>query len=164
MDVQMIRCLLGATQNFFNTMLKLPVSFGAPHALKEPPPHDITSRITISGDVVGQVVVGLPKSAASAIVERFAGAAVDFGTPDFCDAIGEVVNMIAGGAKSRLEGRTVSISCPIVKTKSPDAPPLPTGAETVGIPCASPAGMFTIVLAIQSASNATAATKAAAAT
>ena len=49
---------------------------------------------------------------------------------DFTDAVGELVNMISGGAKALLEGKEVSMGCPSVVWHF-------TGVPVIDHPCFS---------------------------
>ena len=61
--------------------------------------HDVTALIGLTGTAKGMVEVSFPGQTAVAISNRLAG--TDCGEVDdsVTDALGEVVNMIAGGAK-----------------------------------------------------------------
>ncbi len=96
-------------------MLQLPVDVKAPK-LKEAgaPCHDVSGIIGMSGDVEGTVVLSFPTSVAERAVGVFTGMDVSCGDEDFADAIGELVNMVSGGAKAQFQGKRVSITTPSV--------------------------------------------------
>lgn len=76
----------------------------------------IIGVISLVGDVELGVFIGLPKGTAPALVAKFAGFEVPFESPDMGDAVGEVANMLAGGVKNILDGKSikVNISLPTV--------------------------------------------------
>ncbi len=76
----------------------------------------IIALISLVGDVEWSVFLGLPRSTATAVAEKFAGFAIPFESSDMGDAIGEMTNIFAGRAKAILDQRnvTVEISLPSV--------------------------------------------------
>ncbi|MBS0198685.1 MAG: chemotaxis protein CheX [Planctomycetes bacterium] len=154
MDARFINTFLESARTLFSTMLSAPVTFGKPHVHDRLTKYDVSGIIGLSGDVVGSVVLCLPKASALEIVSRFAGSPLEFGGSDFADAIGELVNMIAGGAKAKFEGKNVNISCPSVVVASVHQVQTPSAAACICIPCGSPLGDFAINLAIQSQGSA----------
>lgn len=78
--------------------------------------NEISGVIGLAGDANGFVIISMPESLALKIYKSFAGEEKDAIDPDVTDAIGEILNMIAGGAKqifSRL-GVRFKISIPNV--------------------------------------------------
>jgi CheY-specific phosphatase CheX len=76
----------------------------------------IIGVISLVGDAEMSVFIGLPRGTAPALVAKFAGFEVPFESPDMGDAVGEVANMLAGGVKNILDGKSikVNISLPTV--------------------------------------------------
>ena len=115
MDPAFVEAFTFAIENFFTTMILSPVEIAPPSLLNPAEEqHDVSGIIGLSGDVTGSVVVSFPISTAEKLVTRFAGTPIAQCDDDFTDAIGEVTNMIAGGAKSNFPNCSVSISCPSV--------------------------------------------------
>lgn len=65
---------------------------------------DVSAIIGIAGDVHGSVVISFPQDVALKVVSSFIGETKDVLDDDVQDAVGEFVNMIAGGAKKNLMG------------------------------------------------------------
>ena len=87
-------------------------------------------------------------SAAAALVSAFAGAPIEPSSPDFADAIGELANMIAGGAKKHL-GNSASITVPsIIVGKGHQIARL-SDVPCIVIPCTTPAGDFAVEVNIK---------------
>lgn len=65
---------------------------------------DISGIIGLSGDTTGTCAVSLPENLAERVVSAMLGEPVTGGArnPDVRDGIGEVINMVAGGAKTLL--------------------------------------------------------------
>ncbi len=113
MQGQDIAPFIKSVNHVFATMIQVHVVPAEP-GLKEPtsPCHDVSGIIGLSGDVTGAVVLSFPADTASRIVELLVGEKLEIDDPDFADAIGEMVNMVTGGAKAQFIDRRVSISCP----------------------------------------------------
>ena len=104
-----------SVQNVFETMLQLPVQINEPTLKHEnEPSYDISGIIGMNGDVNGTIVLSFPTSTAERIVSIFTGMEMDHQHEDFADAVGELVNMVSGGAKAQFTDKAVSITCPSV--------------------------------------------------
>lgn len=115
MDSAYIMPFVNSIQNVFETMLQLPVTVGDPQLKRTADPHfDVSGIIGMSGDVEGSVVLSFPTATAERIVSIFTGEELAATHEDFPDAVGELVNMVSGGAKAQFTGKNVSISCPSV--------------------------------------------------
>lgn len=115
MDSSYITPFISSVQKVFETMLQLPVEVGEPSIKKaDEPAFDVSGIIGMSGDVEGAVVLSFPTATAERIVSLFTGMEMSHTHEDFADAIGELVNMVTGGAKAQFGGRNVTISCPSV--------------------------------------------------
>lgn len=158
MDVRHINAFLEATKAVFDTMVKLPVTFEKPQLGTGKAEYDVSGVIGLSGDVVGSVIVGFSKVSAVQIASSFAGCKLEAGTSDFADAIGELSNMIAGGAKAKFEGQAVSIGCPSVVVAPSHQISSPSSAASICIYCNTAAGRFVIDVTIQSSTKAAAKT------
>lgn len=149
MDASFIKPFIESTKAVFTTMLASEVTFGRPHMMDEPPRFDVSGIIGMSGDVVGAVVLSLPTDVAQKMVTKFTGMEVAAGSDDFADAIGEIVNMISGGAKAQFQGKSVSISCPSVVIGSGHTVTRPSNTPCVSIPCKTAFGEFSIDVSIR---------------
>jgi chemotaxis protein CheX len=128
----------------FETMVKVQTTVNAPRLKADPcPTYDVSGIIGFSGDVIGSVVVSLQMHAAKSLVAAFAGCPIEPGTPDFSDAIGELANMIAGGAKKHL-GANANITVPSVIIGPGHQIARLSGVPCIVIPCSTPAGDFAV--------------------
>ncbi len=77
---------------------------------------DVTCMLGVSGVLSGSVLLGMPDSVASVIVERMVGQPTPVSDALGESALGEVVNMISGSALRFLEsaGYTCTITPPVV--------------------------------------------------
>lgn len=155
MDVRHISAFLEATKAVFETMVRLPVTFEKPQLGAGNANYDVSGVIGLSGDVVGSVIVGFSKESAVPIASALAGCPLQVGTSDFADAIGELSNMIAGGAKAKFEGQKVSIGCPSVVVAPSHQISSPSGSARICIACNTTVGQFVIDVTIQASTKAT---------
>lgn len=157
MDASHIKPFVASIQNVFSTMLQLQVTIKEPH-LKTPqgPTSDVSGIIGMSGDVLGSVVLSFPTATAENVVALFCGQRLTSGTPDFADAIGELVNMVTGGAKAMFKDRRISISCPTVVLGPSHVLARQSDVPTVVIPCATDCGDLNIEISIKDAKASTA--------
>ncbi|QDU72747.1 chemotaxis protein CheX [Mucisphaera calidilacus] len=158
MDSSSITPFVQSTSNVFEMMLQLPVTVGKPELKKEPEPaHDVSGIIGLSGDIEGLVVVSFPTSTAERAVSLFTGETLEATNPDFADAIGELVNMISGGAKAQFEGKSIQISVPSVVVGTGHTVFGKKDMKGVTIPCSCDIGEFSVEVSMVEWVNATAA-------
>ena len=154
MDKNFVLPFIKSTRNVFETMFHLSVNFAAPEVRDAAvPSHDVSAIIGMSGDVDGTVVLSFPADTARRVVTVFTGSDAPLSNEDLSDAIGEVVNMIAGGAKAQFNGKSISISCPSVVVGGHKV----YGAKdsvTVAIPCTCDCGEFSVEVAMRGAAAA----------
>lgn len=140
---------VNSVRNVFTTMVGATTTIARPHVKTAPAvSYDVSSVIGFSGDIVGSVVVSFQKVAAMKLVAAFAGAELDFASPDFADAIGELANMIAGSAKKDLEVKA-SISVPSVIIGAGHIIARLSDVPCIVIPCSTPVGDFAIEVSIR---------------
>jgi len=145
MDVRYINPFVASICNVFETMVGMPVTVGKPVLKHEvTAPTDVSGVIGFSGDATGSVVLGFSFDTAAKVATAFAGMDITPEHPDFADAVGEIANMVAGGAKSKFEGLKVNISLPNVITGSDhNVCPSKTTPRIV-LPCDITAGSFCV--------------------
>ncbi len=150
MDAELITPFMRSIQNVFATMLQLPVTVGEPSVRTESgSTYDVSGIVGMSGDVIGSVVLSFPSEAAERIASIFAGQQMNTDDEDFADAIGELINMVAGGAKGMFKDRNVSISCPSVVVGAEHKVSRPKNIPCISIPCQTDCGEVSIEIAIQ---------------
>tara|TARA_R110002111_G_scaffold72837_3_gene116637 strand:+ start:391 stop:873 length:483 start_codon:yes stop_codon:yes gene_type:complete len=139
-----------SVQNVFETMLQLPVQIGQPE-IKHPGDsgHDVSAIIGMSGDVEGSVVLSFPTATAVRVVSIFTGTELQADHEDFADAVGELVNMVSGGAKAQFTGKDVSISCPSVVVGQSHQVYGRKDVVAICIPCDSDCGEFNVEVSIR---------------
>lgn len=145
MDQSYMIPFIDSVKTVFETMLQVPVQVGTPELKKDSPSSfDISGIIGMTGDVEGAVVLSFPTATAELVVERFAGCKLPRDDADFADAIGELVNMISGGAKAKFEGKNVFISCPTVVISAGHTVFSCKNTVVLHIPCECECGVFAV--------------------
>lgn len=165
MDASYITPFVESTKTVFSTMLQMAVTCSAPEPESAIPSaqYDVSGIIGLSGDVMGSVLLCLPQATAEKMVSQFVGMEVAPDGDDFCDAIGELINMISGGAKAKFDGKNVSISCPSVVLGAGHKIQQMSDAICIRIPCTAECGVFAVEVCMKAAPG-TAAAKTNAAT
>lgn len=150
MKVDTINAFIGSVQQVFSQMLGTEVNLGRVALnTSHVTPYDVSGIIGLSGDVIGCVVLSFPQATALASYEAFAGETVDPMDPNFFDAIGELTNMIAGSAKAKFEGMSISIGLPTVIMGQQHCINAPQEVPFVSVPCNCRLGNFSIEVAFR---------------
>jgi chemotaxis protein CheX len=145
---------VNSVRSVFATMVKVATTVERPHLKNMPEPnYDVSGIIGFSGDIVGSVVVSFQASCAMKLVEAFAQMPLEMGTPDFCDAVGELANMVAGAAKKDL-GAAASITVPNVIIGAGHIIARLSDVPCVVIPVTTPVGNFAVEVNIKVAAPA----------
>ena len=137
MDVSFINHFISSTSNVFDTMLNCPIKRTSLE-LKEHshPTYDVSAVIGLSGRVSGSVVLSMTTEVALKAAGEMMCASYDDVDAEVFDAIGELANMVAGGAKAKLADMQLSLGLPnvVVGRKCiyfpADVRPLCVGFET----------------------------------
>jgi len=117
MRVEYINPFISSLANTFRTMLGCEVR-RREISLKpdRTPLHEVSGVIGLSGGAAGTVVLSLSKSVAlkaASTLLMYEASEID---DDVVDAVGELTNMVAGGAKAQLAEFDLSVSLPSVIT------------------------------------------------
>ncbi len=114
-DVRFINPFMGGIKSVFATMLNTEIVISKPRLrVRDEQNADVSAIIGFSGEAAGSVALCFPVRTAVSTASKFAGVTITPDHPDFGDALGELANMVAGQAKSKLEGSNITISLPRV--------------------------------------------------
>ena len=150
MNVRFINPFVKSVCNTFETMCGLKIAVGKPEMkTNDEPLTDVSSVIGFSGDAAGCVVLHFSFDIASKVATAFAGVDITPEHPDFADAVGELANMVAGGAKCQFEGLNISISLPNVIVGHNHNVSASKNAPRIVIPCSSDAGTFLVEVGME---------------
>ncbi|HUB24023.1 MAG TPA: chemotaxis protein CheX [Tepidisphaeraceae bacterium] len=149
LSTKLIVPFLTSVQSVFAMMVKVEAKAGRPFLKTDAAvTHDVSSIIGFSGEIVGNVVVSFPTTVAEKLASAFAGTPLTVKDADFADALGELANMIVGGAKKHL-GVSASITCPSVIIGTGHHLARLRDVPCVVIPCATPVGDFAVEVNIK---------------
>lgn len=143
--VDYVNPVISATRNVFETMLECtPRRTGLRLRTAGLPGHEISAVIGVTGKVAGTIVVSFAKTLALEVLRRMVGTVASEIDPDVCDAVGELTNMIAGGAKAKLEHLDLSISIPNIVIGADHSVMYPSAVQPICILFDSEIGPFMI--------------------
>ncbi len=135
-------------------MLQLPVTAGEPSLKSQgEPSFDVSGIIGMSGDLEGAIVLSFPVATAERVVSLFVGTETSAKDDDFADAVGELVNMVSGGAKAQFPGKQVNISCPSVVVGRDHQVFGRKDVLCICIPCSTDVGDFNVEVSVRKAAN-----------
>jgi chemotaxis protein CheX len=137
MAVKYIDPFIDATVNVLKELFGLDAEVQKPYLVRAEDTHnwDVSAIIGIAGEAKGAVVLSFTEGLAKALTARLVGKDTAV-TPDMVtDAIGEMVNIVAGNAKKGLEQYRLVISLPsIVKGKNHVIAWPARGIPVIGVP------------------------------
>ena len=149
MDVKFINAFVESIQNVFSTMVHTDVSIGRPSLRSaQIASSEVSGVIGLSGDVQGSVVLSFSGDVACKVASKFAGVEMTMKSDDFCDAIGELANMVAGDAKKSCTGCNASISLPSVIVGPGHTVSQSKFSRYLVIPCTTDLGAFNVEIAL----------------
>lgn len=152
--VEHINPFVESVYELFTTMLSAKVERGELTLVgKSATPLGIMGIIGISGETRGVVMVGFPESTALAAVSHLLGTEIAEMDETVSDGIAEIVNMIAGNAKSKLstsDGTPLDLSLPTVVRGSDYQIDSPNDAVWIGMTFKSELGDFQLRVMFES--------------
>jgi chemotaxis protein CheX len=147
-NVDYINPFIESVYGLFATMLTAKASRGNVAVARDGgPPHDVVALIGLSGPARGMVTLAFPAKTALNIVNRLLGTELHIMDDTVSDAIAEVVNIVAGGAKARFKiekGPPIELSLPTVVRGNSFCVDYPTKTTWLEVPFDSELGPFTM--------------------
>ena len=134
-----------AIQQVFRVMLKTDVRVCAPQ-LKQPTDkgNDVSAIIGFGGGASGNIALCFPLATGLTAAQRFAEEALVPENPLFADALGELVNMVAGQARGSMGDSEVHLSLPRLVVGT-DFELMDSREQPVCVlPCESAMGQFSL--------------------
>lgn len=115
MDVSYINPFIESASNVFNITLNSPLTRqGLSLKQTDTPLYEVSAVIGLSGKVSGTVVFSISAPVAFGIVKQMLDTDVAEINADVADAVGELSNMIAGGAKVHFSQYNLALGLPKV--------------------------------------------------
>lgn len=147
MKVEYINPFIESTYDIFRTMLSAQVQRGdVALAGQQTNPRDIMALIGLSGRARGMVALAFPVNTALHMVNRLLSTEIKVLDDTVSDAIAEMVNIVAGGAKARLsgDGPPMDLSLPTVVRGNNFNVDYPSGSVWLEVPFTSELGPFSL--------------------
>lgn len=148
MKVEYINPFIESTYDLFGTMLNSKAVRGDVGLVKDVEnPRDIMALIGLSGMARGMVALAFPVATALNMVNHLLGTDIRAMDDTVSDAIAEMVNIVAGGAKAKLNTGTekpIDLSLPTVVRGKHFNVDYPTGSVWLEVPFDSDLGSFTL--------------------
>ena len=148
MKVEYINPFIESTYDLFSTMLGCKAIRGdVGVATPEANPRDIMALIGLSGMARGMVALAFPVNTALNMVNRLLSTELRTVDDTVSDAIAEMVNIVAGGAKSKLSGDDrppIDLSLPTVVRGNNYNVDYPSGSVWLEVPFNSDLGSFSL--------------------
>jgi chemotaxis protein CheX len=145
MRVEFINPFITSTKRVFETMIGISVERGTPYLRDVSETHEgLIGVIGLTGKAIGTAAVCVGSEVAISICERFLGTRPSAVDSDVVDSIGELINMIAGNAKSQLEEYEMQISLPSIIRGKDHMIDFPHMIQPVCIPFTSSIGNFMV--------------------
>lgn len=115
MNAADINPFINSVHELFENMLDCKITTGHPGlAEKDSTDSFLIGVIGLSGTVQGIVALTLPVNTALNMIGHMVGAKFEKVDASIIDGVGELVNMIAGSAKTKFENHSINLSLPTV--------------------------------------------------
>jgi len=148
MKIEYINPFIESIHNLFATMLKSKVEQGEIGVARtDSTPYEITALIGLSGLARGTVALSFPSETAIAMVGRLLGVESSEMDETVTDGVGEIVNIVAGSAKSKFktkDGSPIDLSLPNVVRGRDYKIEYPSQAVWLEVPFISELGDFNL--------------------
>lgn len=155
MNVRYINPFIEGIKAVFSTMLKTDILISKPIVKTDNDrTTEVAAIIRFSGDATGCVALCFPMRSALATARKFTGMDINKDDDYFADALGELVNMVSGQARSKLEGLHCNVELPEVVVGKGHEVVRSNGAPWLALPCDSMLGRFCVEVAMVMQENA----------
>lgn len=115
MNISFVRHFAVSATNVFDTMLNCPLeqTYLKYRGLTESP-YEVSAVVSLTGKVTASVVLSLSEELALRVAGELMFDEFDSVTREVCDSVGELLNMVAGGAKMKLSELELGLGIPNV--------------------------------------------------
>ncbi|MGL6195125.1 MAG: chemotaxis protein CheX [Thermoguttaceae bacterium] len=114
-EIDYINPVIGSLEDAFKTMLNSPIQrTGLGLMENNNALHPVSGIIGISGKAIGTIVLSMSHKVAQSAAGTMLMMDINDTDDDVLDAVGELTNMVAGGAKAKLEQFSLQMSLPNV--------------------------------------------------
>lgn len=150
MKTEYIKSFVKATHNAFLELIKVEIKPGSPQIYQgQKDLFDFAAIIGFAGDTQGEVILSFPYECGLKISSAFTGVKSSQIDDNVIDAIGEMVNVVAGNSKEGFQDIQVFISLPQVICGSQINLKLPKNVPCITIPFDSELGSFNLIVSLK---------------
>lgn len=145
MKAEYINPFIDSVYQLFDTMLGCEVRRGQLAVADKVNPTNITAIIGLTGSAQGAVALTFPVKTALSMVQKLLGMDIKVVDETVIDGMAEMVNIVAGGAKSRfseMAGEPIDLSLPTVIRGDGFKVEHPSGVRWIEVPFDSDLGPF----------------------
>ena len=156
MDVKLVNPFIEATLHVLSSLAFTKATAGKPFLKKDSlASGDVSGIVGLSGEARGTISVSFSEESILAIVGNMFGEPVKEINDDVKDAVGEILNIVSGQARQKLEamGRSLKGAIPTVITGKNHAISHITKQPIIAIPFDTDNGHFTIEVCIEDRSS-----------
>jgi chemotaxis protein CheX len=150
-NVAYLNPFVASTRRVFETMLKVPFRLGKPYLKKGNERlyklFGLSATLDFSGPAEVFFSLNVSEPAVLSVVSGLTGTRMREMNSDCCDALAEIANMIANGAKKDLPASGFHVSLP--RVIRPHRVEYPTGMPIVAIPADTGVGRFMLELGMR---------------
>jgi len=152
MDVKLVNPFIEATLHVLSSLAFTRATAGKPYLKKDSIARgDVSGIVGLSGEARGTISVSFSEQSILAIVGNMFGEPVKEINEEVKDAVGEILNIVSGQARQKLEamGRSLKGAIPTVITGKNHAISHITKQPIIAIPFDTDNGHFTIEVCIE---------------
>jgi len=152
MDVTLVNPFIEATLHVLSSIAFTQATAGKPYLKKDPVAKgDISGVVGLSGEARGTLSVSFSKGSILNIVSKMFGEPFEEINDEVRDAVGEILNIVSGQARQKLEtmGRTLKGAIPTVVTGENHIITHITKEPIIAIPFETENGHFTIEVCLE---------------
>jgi len=157
MDVSLVNPFIEATLHVLSSLAFTKANAGKPYLKKDSiAKGDVSGIVGLSGEARGTISVSFSEDSILAIVSNMFGEPVKEINDEVKDAVGEILNIVSGQARQKLEstGRILKGAIPTVITGKNHAISHITKQPIIAIPFDTDNGHFTIEVCIEERASA----------
>lgn len=152
MDVKLVNPFIEATTHVLSSMAFTKARAGSPYLKKDTIARgDVTGIVGLIGEARGTISVSFAEECILAIVSNMFGEPVTTINDEVKDAVGEILNIVSGQARQKLEamGRVIKGAIPTVISGKDHTITHITKQPIVAVPFETDNGGFTIEICIE---------------
>jgi chemotaxis protein CheX len=151
-SAEIINPFVHSTINALETMAFIKPGIGKPFLKNQNDPVcDVSGSIGLIGEIAGTINVNFETEVICKIVSNMLGESHTEIDNTVVDAVGEIANMVAGGAKGEMQGKGMNfnIALPNVTVGHRHSHAFPPDIPTIVIPFTTEQGEFTVEVCIR---------------